>query len=74
MQCSDNCIPSRLDFVKERFGGPLTTDQVENVKTFLGILIVLFAVGPVCTIRSRSTESAIHLKLLPYTVGIIHIC
>ena len=27
----DNYIPSRLDFAKERFGGPFTTEQVENV-------------------------------------------
>ena len=40
-------IPSRLDFAKERFGGPFTTEQVEDVKTFLRILLVLFAVGPV---------------------------
>ena len=40
-------IPSRLDFAKERFGGPFTTEQVENVKTFLRILLILFAVGPV---------------------------
>ena len=43
----DNRIPSRLDFAKERFGGPFTTEQVENVKTFLRILLILFAVGPV---------------------------
>ena len=43
----DNNIPSRLDFAKERFGGPFTTEQVENVKTFLRILLILFAVGPV---------------------------
>ena len=42
----DNYIPSRLDFAKERFGGPFTTEQVENVKTFLRILLILFAVGP----------------------------
>ena len=30
----DNYIPSRLDFAKERFGGPFTTEQVENVKNF----------------------------------------
>ena len=43
----DNYIPSRLDFAKERFGGPFTTQQVENVKTFFRILLVLFAIGPV---------------------------
>ena len=44
---SDNYIPSRLDFAKERYGGPFSTEQVENVKTFFRILLVLFAVGPV---------------------------
>ena len=44
---SDNYIPSRLDFAKERYGGPFTTEQVENVKTFLRILLVLLSVGPV---------------------------
>ena len=44
---SDNYIPSRLDFAKERFGGPFTTEQVENVKTLLRILVILSAIGPV---------------------------
>ena len=48
---SDNYIPSRLDFAKERYGGPFTTEQVENVKTFLRILVVLFATGPIFTLE-----------------------
>ena len=48
---SDNYIPSRLDFAKERYGGPFTTEQVENVKTFLQILVVLFATGPIFTLE-----------------------
>ena len=44
---SDNYIPSRLDFAKERYGGPFTTEQVEDVKTFLRILLTLSALGPV---------------------------
>ena len=48
---SDNYIPSRLDFAKERYGGPFTTEQVENVKTFLRILLVLFATGPIFTLE-----------------------
>ncbi len=43
---SENYIPSRLDFAKQRFGGPFTTEQVEDIKTFIRILLVLFAVGP----------------------------
>ena len=42
----DDC-PTKLDFAKERFGGPFTTEQVENVKTLLRILCVLLALGPV---------------------------
>ena len=43
----DNFLPSRLDFAKERYGGPFTTEQVENVKTFFRILLTLSALGPV---------------------------
>ena len=43
----DDFIPSRIDFAKERYGGPFTTPQVEDVKTFLRIVVVLFALGPV---------------------------
>ena len=44
--CDDH-IPSRLDSAKERYGGPFTTEQVENVKTFFRMLIVLLSMGPV---------------------------
>ena len=50
--------PSRLDFGKKRYGGPFTTEQVEDVKTLLNILKVLLCLGPVffleqCTIQTR---------------------
>ena len=45
-------IPSRLDLGKSRYGGPFTTEQVEDVKTFfrilavsVGIFLTLFALG-----------------------------
>ena len=44
---SDVDRPSRIDFAKQRFGGPYTTEQVEDVKTFLRILSLLVSVGPV---------------------------
>lgn len=34
-------LPSRLDFAKGRFGGPFTTEQVEDVKSFWNILLIL---------------------------------
>ena len=40
---TDNNTPSRLDFGKERYGGPFTTDQVESVKSFGRILAVLLS-------------------------------
>ena len=44
---SNDYIPSRIDFAKERYGDPFTTEQVENVKTFFRIsLLVLLALGP----------------------------
>ena len=39
--------PTRLDFGKQRYGGPIATEQVEDVKTLLNILIVLLCLGPV---------------------------
>ena len=33
-------IPSRLDLGKSRYGGPFTTEQVENVKTFFKIIVI----------------------------------
>ena len=34
-------IPSRLDLGKSRYGGPFTTEQVEDVKTFFRLLLSL---------------------------------
>ena len=47
--CEDE-LPSRMDLAKEKYGGPFTTEQVEDVKAFLGILQVLLTLGPVFTI------------------------
>ena len=43
--CDDD-IPSRVDYAKERFGGPFTTEQVEDVKALLRILGLLLTLGP----------------------------
>ena len=51
----DNYIPSRLDFAKERYGGPFTVEQVENVKTLLRILFLLFSIGPVFALEVPSS-------------------
>ena len=43
--CEDE-PPSRMDLAKEKYGGPFTTEQVEDVKAFTGILRVLLTFGP----------------------------
>ena len=41
----DHTKPSRIEFAKERFGGPFTTEQVQDVKTFLRIVVALVPIG-----------------------------
>ena len=50
--CED-VIPSRIDFGKDKYGGPFTTEQVEDVKTLLQIIVVLL-IG--CIVYSISEE------------------
>ena len=42
-------IPTGLDLGKSKYGGPFTTEQVENVKAFFGILFILLSLGPTFT-------------------------
>ena len=52
--CDDE-RPSRIDFAKERYGGPFTTEQVEDVKTFFRILFVLISIGPVFVLETPAS-------------------
>ena len=38
-------IPSRIDFGKSKYGGPFTTEQVEDVKTFFRLLLMSVAIS-----------------------------
>ena len=42
-------IPTGLDLGKSKYGGPFTTEQVENVKAFFGISFILLSLGPFFT-------------------------
>ena len=46
----DEFKPSRLDYAKERYGGPFNTSDVEDVKTLIRVFLILFALGPVFVI------------------------
>ena len=39
----ENEQPTRLDYGKSKYGGPFTTEQVEDVKTFWRVLLVILA-------------------------------
>ena len=52
---SDDDKPSRLDFAKAKYGGPFTTEQVEDIKSFFNILAVLLALGPIFTMEIPSS-------------------
>ena len=43
--CEDERL-SRLDYGKQRYGGPFTTEQVEDVKVLFHMLKVLVSLGP----------------------------
>ena len=53
----DNKYISKIDFAKETYGGPFTTEQVEDVKTFLRMLTVLLVLGPVFMLDIPSTAT-----------------
>ena len=39
----ENDIPSRIDLGKEKYGGPFTYEQVEDVKTMFRLLLLMFS-------------------------------
>ena len=40
----ENEQPTRLDYGKSKYGGPFTTEQVEDVKTFWRVLLVILVI------------------------------
>ena len=52
----DDYIPSRIDFAKQRYGGPFTTEEVESVKTLSRILVFLMAIGPVFVLQLPASQ------------------
>ena len=57
--CDDES-PSRLDIAKERYGGPFTTEQVEDVKTFLRIVVILLTIGPAFIMEVPTSIVSLH--------------
>ena len=63
--CEDE-LPSRMDLGKSKYGGPFSTEEVEDVKAFLGIVCLLLTLGPVFASDIARTsfmyEFSIHLE------------
>jgi len=51
--CEDE-IPSGLDLGKNKYGGPFTVEQVEDVKAFYGILKIVLTSGPAFFLKIAS--------------------
>jgi peptide/histidine transporter 3/4 len=62
--CEDD-LPSRIDFGKHKYGGPFTIEEVENVKTFLRMLVAIF-------ITTAMACGALSLNSLEYQLTIIY--
>ena len=72
--CNDE-RPSRLDYGKQSYGGPFTTEQVEDVKSLLHIVKVLISLGPAflldltgLTIFRHHRYHQKHLSKNPYNI------
>ena len=52
-------IPNRFDYAKTQFGGPYTTEQVEDVKMFLRILLLM---SPAILILASSLLTVLNLE------------
>ena len=50
--CKDE-LPSRIDLGKSKHGGPFTTEEVENVRTFLRLVIVIIVGSTVGSAASQ---------------------
>ena len=57
--CEDE-LPSRIDFGKSKYGGPFTTEQVEDVKTFLRLLAIIAIIS---ILFGQVTSFSLMLKL-----------
>ena len=53
----ENERPSRLDFGKQRYGGPFTTEQVEDVKVMLNMFKIIITYGPTFILESAACFS-----------------
>jgi peptide/histidine transporter 3/4 len=66
--CEDE-LPSRIDFGKSKYGGPFTTEQVEDVKTLLRLLPLISIFGVIASVLVASTNLQTYLERQSWTTG-----
>ena len=59
--CEDY-LPSRIDFGKHKYGGPFTTEEVEDVKTLFRSLLIAVAITAFYGTTYNETEYTYYLK------------
>ena len=69
----EESIPSRLDLGKTKYGGPFTTEQVENVKTMFRIFVLSLSFGFVFTSFYLS-QQFVYVKDFDSTILANHNC
>ncbi len=66
----EDVIPSRLDLAKQRYGGLHTTEQVEDVKTFFRLIVILgvILITSIANVAMNTTTGQFsnHLKHSPF--------
>ena len=69
--CEDD-VPTGLDIAKGKYGGSFSVEQVEDVKAFYGIFLVLLSLGPAFSLRVGADGSlyqfAQHSSILNYSL------
>ncbi len=60
--CEDD-LPTGLDLGKKKYGGPFTTEEVEDVKVFYGIIRILFSLGPIFFLNIAADTALNQLSL-----------
>ena len=68
-------IPTRVDLGKSKYGGPFTTEQVEDVKTFFKLLVVsvpfVFVVLSLSLLVGKPVYMFSHI-MSPYSSVVLH--
>ena len=58
----ENELPTRLDNGKTKYGGPFTTEQVEDVKTFWRVLVIILVISSFNSTLAPLSESTTDLE------------